>query len=115
MIAPVASIIMGVVVLISLSEVICLGRPMLLGARAVMVMRREYIAVRMVAVKNMVMMIVFVGLNNAISMIKSFEKNPAMKGSPDRAIFADRRVAMVRGICCLRFPMVRRSWEWWCV
>lgn len=44
------------------------------------------------------MIIELVGLNRAISIIRSFEKNPAMNGSPHRAILAANSDAMVRGI-----------------
>jgi len=39
-----------------------------------------------------------VGLNRDISMIRSLEKNPAMKGSPQRARLAVSKADMVRGI-----------------
>lgn len=48
-------------------------------------------------------------LNRDSSMIRSLEKNPARKGSPQRAAFAVVRQAIVKGIWAERFPIERRS------
>ena len=64
-----------------------------------------------VAIVNRIITIGFDGFSRDISIIKSLEKNPAMNGSPQSAMLADKRAAMVMGICCVRFPTVRRSCE----
>lgn len=51
-----------------------------------------------VASINRIITIGLVGFNIDISMIRSFEKNPAINGNPQSAIFADSRAAVVIGI-----------------
>jgi len=62
-----------------------------------------------VARVNIEMIIGFEGLYRDVSMIRSLEKNPAIKGSPQRAKLAISRADIVRGIWCDRLPMERRS------
>lgn len=113
MIAPVAKNSIGVVVLISSSEVNCGGSLILGEVKAVIVRRIEYAAVNPVAIENIIIIIGFAGLNKDISIIRSFEKKPAMNGNPHNAKLAVRRADIVKGIWLDKFPTVRRSWEWW--
>ena len=73
MMAPDVSIVPGIVISVRVSFLVCKGRLFMGIAVPEWISRIEYLAVKAVAARIIVIDKVFVGVNKACSMIRSFE------------------------------------------